>query len=199
VRRVEVLRRSGCSGIATHGKDAHQQAQLEPKESPLLQPRPRPGNPDASLFALGAPASAAGAPRGGKRPGSSSGSVRRREPATRAGEPGHTLSSNSDCRDRSVGRCVPASRSARSYRADSSLRSPPPCPRAIDDWTTPPIAGIKAERRAPLRAEHPEGPGFRQELIRAFAFYGRAAIRIAKPAPPSKSRRTSTPTSSETR
>lgn len=198
MRRVEVLRRSGCSGIATEGQDAHQRAQLEPKESPLLQPRPRPGNPDASLFALGAPASAAGAPHGGKRPGSSSGIARRPEPATRAGEPGHILPSNSDCRDRSVGRCVPASRSARSCRADSSLRPPPPCPpchRRLDNAAD---CGHKVRANA-LYAPSIRGPGIPPRIEPGLRLLWAAAIRIAKRAPPSKSRRTSTVAPSETR
>lgn len=198
MQSVEGLRRNGCNGIATEGQDAHQRARLEPKEPPLLQPRPRLGNPDASLLAPGARASAAGAPRGGKRPRSSSGSVRRPEPATHAGAPGHILPSNSDCRDRSVGRYVPASRSARSYRADSSLRPPPPCPLAIDDWTTPPIAGIKSERTRSMRRSI-RGPGIPPRIRPGLRLLRAAAIRIAKRAPPSKSRRASTTPPSEMR
>lgn len=47
-------------------------------------------------------------------------------------------------------------------------------PLAVDDWTTPPIAGIKAKRTRLYAPKHAEGPGFFHECGRAFAFVAAA-------------------------
>ena len=134
---------------------------------PLWAWRCRQGNPDASLFVLGADAGARARRAAGRHDdalrGGSTGSVHRRGALIHVDRSGHTHPHNTDCRDHNRGRCAPALRSACSCTTETSARYPP-CPRAALDKAAQ--HWHKGGANAPLNArEHVEGPGFCQELL----------------------------------